>query len=49
MCYAEKEKKFSSDVKAKIGDFRDLDWVEEVGNQLCRDVNYFRKKKSTME
>lgn len=35
--------------KQKIGDFRDLDWVEEVGNQLCRDVNYFRKKKSTME
>lgn len=50
VCAVPKRKRNSRQMsKQKIGDFRDLDWVEEVGNQLCRDVNYFRKKKSTME
>lgn len=53
MCAVPKRKKkikYSSQMsKQKIGDFRDLDWVEEVGSQLCRDVNYLGKQKSAME
>lgn len=50
MCAVPKRKKNSSQMsKQKTGDFRDLDWVEEVGSQLCRDVNYLRKKKRAME